>query len=302
MSKWLFDESDILDFNLYLEGGELFIPKSSKISHSLIEEFKKIDKLYIRQSDLEIYNRFIERIVTEIARDKKVSILKKASVIYHQASEILDDMFENPEELENVSKSKKVVDNFVGTILSDSRAIESLIAITSYDYYTHTHSINVSIYALCLGSYLGFSDSDITQLGQAALMHDLGKSKIDPAITNKNGKLTTSEFNTMKLHTVHGHSIALKLGIKESKILDAIRHHHEKLNGTGYPDGLSGRNITLFPRIIAICDIFDALSTKRSYKDRLSSFDTLMLMKRTMQDHIDMDLLNAFIRMQRPTI
>lgn len=263
------------------------------------EQMDTLQYLYIRQSDIPYYNLFVDKIIQSVARNEKVPIVKKAAVVYRQASVILDEMFENPEELENVPKSKNVVNAFVSTIFSDKHAIESLIKITAYDYYTHTHSINVCIYSLSLGSFLELDSAMLEELGMSALLHDLGKCRVDPKITNKNGKLSEREFEAMKQHPLFGYTIAIKIGVHDRFILDGIRHHHEKLDGTGYPDGLSGKNITLFARIIGICDVFDALSTKRSYKDRMSSYDTLMLMKKTMQNHLDMELVDAFIRMQQ---
>jgi HD-GYP domain-containing protein (c-di-GMP phosphodiesterase class II) len=89
----------------------------------------------------------------------------------------------------------------------------------------------------------------------------------------------------------------LELGISDPRVLSGIRHHHEKMNGGGYPDNLKGDDISQFARIIGVCDVFDALSTKRSYKDPMSSFESLKLMKEIMSEHLDMDMVNAFIKM-----
>lgn len=304
IEKWFIDVGDVLDFDLFssTEGSldkKLFLSKNTMVDPEIKEKIDAFHYLYIRQSDLPHYNLFVDKIVQSVARNEKVPIVKKAAVVYRQASVILDEMFENPEELENIPKSKKVVNTFVGTIFSDKHAIESLIKITAYDYYTHTHSINVCIYSLSLGSFLELDSVMLEELGMSALLHDLGKCRVDPKITNKNGRLSAREFEAMKHHPLYGYTIALKIGIHDRLILDGIRHHHEKLDGTGYPDGLSGKNITLFARIIGVCDVFDALSTKRSYKDKMSSYDTLMLMKKTMQHHLDMELVDAFIRMQQ---
>lgn len=169
--------------------------------------------------------------------------------------------------------------------------------ITAHDYYTHTHSINVSVYTLSLGSYLGIEGNDLEVLGMAAILHDLGKSKVDYEIINKNGKLTDEEFAQMKHHPAFGHEIALKLNITDERVLTGIRHHHEKIEGGGYPDNLRGDQISQFARIIGVCDVFDALSTKRSYKDPMSSFESLLLMKQQMVGHLDMGMVDAFIRM-----
>jgi HD-GYP domain-containing protein (c-di-GMP phosphodiesterase class II) len=144
---------------------------------------------------------------------------------------------------------------------------------------------------------LGVAGKDLEVLGMAAILHDLGKSKIDYDIINKNGKLSDEEFTQMKLHPALGHEIALKLGIEDERILTGIRHHHEKIAGGGYPDQIKGDEISYFARIIGVCDVFDALSTKRSYKDPMSSFESFKLMKDQMKGHLDMDIVNAFIKM-----
>lgn len=133
----------------------------------------------------------------------------------------------------------------------------------------------------------------------AAILHDLGKSKIDYDIINKNGKLTDEEFSQMKDHPALGHEIALILGITDERILSGIRHHHEKMEGGGYPDNIRGEEISQFARIIGVCDVFDALSTKRSYKDPMSSYESLHLMKQQMRGHLDMEMVDAFIKMLR---
>lgn len=304
IEKWLLDIGDVLEFDLFMAEGKLtektlLLSKHIPINSDIKMEIDSRHAIYVRQSDLEAYNIFVDKIAQAVARNEHIPVIKKAAIIYRQASVILDEMFENPEELENVPKTKKVVNTFVNTIFSDTHAIESMIKITAYDYYTHTHSINVCIYSLSLGSYLELNSITLQELGMSALLHDLGKSRVDPKITNKKGRLTEDEFDEMKHHPLYGHTIALKIGIRDNRILDGIRHHHEKLDGSGYPDGLMGNSITLFARIIAVCDVFDALSTQRSYKERMSSYDTLLLMKKTMQHHLDMVLVDSFIKMQQ---
>lgn len=304
IEKWILDIGDMLECDLYVAVGDreekqLLLGKNEPLEKETKARIDQTHVLYIREEDLPIYNKFIDIIVQTVAQNSHITITKKAAVIYRQASIILDEMFDNPEALENVPKSRQVVNVFVETIFSDKHAIESLIKITAYDYYTHTHSINVCVYALSLGSYLGLSAHTLEELGMSALLHDLGKSKVDRAITNKKGILTHDEYEQMKHHPAYGYAIALKIGIKDTLVLDGIRHHHEKLDGSGYPDALSEDKITLFARIIGVCDVFDALSTKRPYKDRLSSYDALHLMKETMKNQLDMHFVDSFIQMQR---
>jgi HD-GYP domain-containing protein (c-di-GMP phosphodiesterase class II) len=230
---------------------------------------------------------------------KNISFAEQTLSLYKDASEVLDKLFSNPEALGNYEASKIIVNDMVGTILNDEYTIKSLMSIASHDYYTHTHSINVSIYALSLGAFLNFTSEEMAELGEAALLHDLGKSKIDTEIINKNGKLTDKEFEEIKKHPSLGYTIGLKLGIKNRKVLEAIRHHHEKMDGSGYPSRMRGEHIPYYARIIGICDIFDALTSRRSYKEPMTSFEALLLIKTTMKDHIDSTLLKNMIEMFR---
>lgn len=303
IEKWLLDIGDVLEFDLFWQFDDshekyMFLPKNHTIDAAVKARIDHVQHLYIRHSDLIAYENFISAAIQDVADNPHIPITKKAAVIYHQASNVVDELFDDPEALENVPKSKKVVNTFMDTIFSDSRAVESLMKIASYDYYTQTHSINVCVYVLSLGSYLKLGEKMLEKLGMAGLLHDLGKSQVANAIVNKKGRLTTAEFEQMKLHPVYGYEIALKMGIENKQMLDGIRHHHEKLDGSGYPDGISGREISLFARIIGVCDVFDALSTKRSYKDRMGSYASLRLMKETMHHHLDMIFIDAFIRMQ----
>jgi putative nucleotidyltransferase with HDIG domain len=301
INKRLITEGSKIDFNLFLTNESknamtVFLQSDSAVDGDTKVKLREIELLYISAEDEERYQAYVDKNLQSIA-NSDIPTEQKARLIYENASETIDTMFKNPESLENIKKAQPVVNSFINIILHDKSAVESLMQITAHDYYTHTHSINVSIYTLSLGSFLGVAGKDLEVLGMAAILHDLGKSKIDYDIINKNGKLSDEEFTQMKLHPALGHEIALKLGIEDERILTGIRHHHEKIAGGGYPDQIKGDEISYFARIIGVCDVFDALSTKRSYKDPMSSFESFKLMKDQMKGHLDMDIVNAFIKM-----
>ena len=100
-------------------------------------------------------------------------------------------------------------------------------------------------------------------------------------------------------HPSLGYTIGLKIGITNRKVLAGIKHHHEKMDGTGYPDGLLGNGIPLYARIVGLCDIFDALTSKRSYKDAMTTFEAVKLIKTKMNNHVDLKLLNSLLQMFR---
>jgi HD-GYP domain-containing protein (c-di-GMP phosphodiesterase class II) len=306
IDKRLITEGSQIDFNLFLTNDtksamSLFLQSDTAVDGNAKVKLREIEALYISADDEERYNAYVAHHLQSVAKSD-MPTAEKAQLVYTKAVEVIDSMFKNPESLENVKNAQPVVNNFIEIILHDNSAVESLMQITAHDYYTHTHSINVSIYTLSLGSFLGIAGKDLEVLGMAAILHDLGKSKIDYEIINKNGKLTDEEFTQMKGHPAFGHEIALKLGITDERILSGIRHHHEKIEGGGYPDNLKGDQISQFARIIGTCDVFDALSTKRSYKDPMSSFESLLLMKQQMVGHLDMSMVDAFIKMLRKQV
>jgi len=304
IDKRILTEGEQLNFQLYIPNETksvmgLFLQSDTVIDGNSKVHLREIEKLYINEKDALHYEAYVQQHIQTIALSEDIPLDDKALIVYEKASSVIDEMFRNPESLEMAKNIKPVVDSFVSIILHDAKAVESLLKITAHDYYTHTHSINVSVYTLSLGSFLGIEGEDLKALGMAAVLHDIGKSKVDYNIINKNGKLAEVEFNEMKTHPSEGHTIALKLGINDERILSGIRHHHEKIDGGGYPDKVKEDKISQFARIIGVCDVFDALSTKRSYKDPMTSFESLRLMKQEMQGHLDMSIVDAFINMLR---
>ncbi|MFZ5353601.1 MAG: tetratricopeptide repeat protein [Bacillota bacterium] len=153
-------------------------------------------------------------------------------------------------------------DNVLNVIISLANIIEAK------DSYTDLHTRRVGNICRRLGKKMNLSEERLKSLELAGYIHDIGKVGIPESILNKPGKLTNEEFAKMKEHTIIGENICKPLSCFE-KCLDAIRHHHEKLNGTGYPDGLSGDAISLEARIVSVADIFDALYSVRPYRDRM---------------------------------
>lgn len=150
-------------------------------------------------------------------------------------------------------------------------------SIEGKDPYTEGHCQRLSDYSAYLGERMGLPLEQITALRRAGVVHDIGKIAVPDAILLKPAKLTTEEFKVMQQHPLVGERICGPL--KSFRlVLPIIRHHHEKLNGTGYPDGLKGDQIPLTARILQVVDVFDALTTLRPYKRALSISETLEVM------------------------
>ena len=223
IDKRLITEGSEINFNLFLPNEaksamSLFLQSDTAVDGDAKVKLREIETLYVSEEDEERYNEYVALHLQSIAKNSDIPTEEKARLVYAKATEAVDAMFKNPESLENVKNAQPIVNNLIDIILQDNSAVESLMKITAHDYYTHTHSINVSIYTLSLGSYLDITGKDLEVLGMAAILHDLGKSKIDYEIINKNGKLTDDEFVQMKQHPALGHEIALRLGIEDERI------------------------------------------------------------------------------------
>ena len=280
---------DIYGKNTFEDKLEMIYEKGITITEEMFQSIMAIKYLYIHESHKKVYEEYYKKI------SNHKLIPSNIQKFYANVSDQINELLENPQLQENIEKTKEIVNTMVDIILQDDFTVSSFVSIMEYDYYTHTHSLNVSVYALCLGKEMKLNRNQLEELGTSALLHDLGKSKIDKSIINKNGKLTETEFKEVQKHPFYGWLLVKKMGISNKNILEGIRYHHEKMDGSGYPEALKGDQIHLYAKIISICDIFDALTTKRTYKEPVSTFDTLIMMKKEMSKQLDGAIINQFI-------
>src|SRR5208283_4690300 len=174
--------------------------------------------------------------------------------------------------------------------------IYMLLSMKGYDYYTYTHSVNVAALAISLGLSIGLDRDDSEKLGMGTMLHDIGKSAISHEILCKQGRLSDVEYALIKSHVFEGENIMRKHKGFPDESFNAVLHHHEKLTGKGYPGGLSGKEISLFGRISAIADCYDALTTRRPYKVAYKPFPALKIIAKDTGDY-DGELLRTFVKM-----
>lgn len=168
-----------------------------------------------------------------------------------------------------------------------------LDVVNSHHSHTYRHSMLVTGYAAAFAELLEFSPSDRDLFVAGALVHDIGKTKIPLSILDKPGALSPEEIDQVKMHPVYGDEILRPNKEIDPVVLDLIRHHHEYLDGSGYPDGLSGDQIHPMVRMLTLCDVFSALIEKRSYKDSLSPRQAFTILYE-MGGKIDKELLKKF--------
>lgn len=162
-----------------------------------------------------------------------------------------------------------------------------------HDVGVYQHTLSVAGYAAAFGATLGLNGGDQGRLARAALLHDIGKSRIPAEILNKPGRLSPEEWRLMCRHPVIGADLLVAQGGVEPAVIDVVRHHHERIDGIGYPDRLAGPAISDLTRLTAICDVFSALTERRAYRRPLAPSEALSAMEAE-RGHLDPVLLRAF--------
>jgi HD-GYP domain-containing protein (c-di-GMP phosphodiesterase class II) len=166
----------------------------------------------------------------------------------------------------DIGASSVLVDDVIASAARNPDALIALSKLRRHDAYTFSHGVNVSVLAVAFGWALDLGPEELKDLGLAGLFHDVGKTGVPDAILNKPGRLTPVEFDRIKMHPNLGRRLLTGRGLSET-VLRAVAEHHEKFDGTGYPLGLAGDAVHPWGRILGVADVFDALTSRRSYKE-----------------------------------
>jgi len=188
------------------------------------------------------------------------------------------------------------VDRGTETVLaavSDAGISAWLAELWRHDAGVYEHTLSVAGLCAAFGGRIGLSRTDLARLARASLLHDLGKARIPKEILDKPGRLDVNELRLMRRHPEIGASLLIAQGGFDAEVIDVVRHHHERIDGTGYPDRLKGKQISDLVRIVAICDVFSALTERRAYRQPARPAEALAIMVE-MQGHLDQALLSAF--------
>lgn len=254
--------------------------------------------VYVRLEDAAMVNGYLEANMSFALQSSSLSTEKKAQVFYNTTVHLVREVMLNPSSPEQVKLCRKAVESSVQHFLSHPKSLAKVMELSSADYYTYTHSTNVMAYSVALGKYLNFPDgNELVELGESAILHDVGKSYIDWNITNKGGPLNQDEFEIMKQHSDLGFQALSSTKEVPDHVLYAVRHHHEKIDGSGYPHGLTGNQVDLPVRVIALSDIYDALTTRRVYRGAIRSYPALQMIKDKVGTEIDERVFGAFVKM-----
>lgn len=249
---------------------------------------KAAHRFSIQTCDKPLYKDYIRNGLNS----EELEIKNKALILRESSLSLVEELFESPDVNQALNGSKEIIKNFVEFMDYDAKSMVHLVGLSTHDFYTYNHSLDVGIYSLGLGQVIGYSGDELQGLGEGALLHDIGKRQVSVDIICKPGPLDDLEWAQMRRHPYYGLQILDDYHISED-IKACCFEHHENTLGNGYPQGLQGHEIHPMARIISITDTYDALTTQRSYNRPKLPTEALEFMMEKLSGRYDKDFLKA---------
>jgi putative nucleotidyltransferase with HDIG domain len=283
---------------IYNNYGAVIVWENTKLDDPAINRLKdfRMDAIHILESSLPYkHNKIAEEktVVIVSARTEEISFTEAYEKDTDEFKSVLHDLSTG----KTVSLNKTIeIANSVYSRKNDNRDIINCVTqIRKVDEYTYYHCVNVSLLAMLIGKWMKLGPDDIYMLVQAGLLHDIGKSLISSELLNKPGKLTNEEFDKIKKHSEYGYYLVKNLKGIDKRVSEAVYYHHEREDGSGYPMGLPGDQISQFAKILGVADTFDAMTANRTFRLKESPFRVFELMQNGCFGYLDPVILDTFL-------
>lgn len=286
----------LLTEDICTEAGACLIPKGTYITEALE---KKVKRFRLKPIQVEIYDDNI--VVEEISGFEKD--IKKREMSEELAQSYTEAKQEVKEVLDTINSGKSLDSRNVDHALVNIRknvhdsfdVLKCIDSIRTVDEYTYAHCVNVSLLAMTLAKWLGCDAKAVEEIAKAGLLHDVGKAKVDTNILNKKGSLLPEELEEIQNHTTYGYRMVENMYDISKGIKMAVLMHHERTDGSGYPLGAKGGQIHQYARVLAIADVYDAMTSDKVYSKRKSVFEVLKYMQDELANQLDRIMLKVFI-------
>ena len=282
------DEGMILGKSIYGQNGLILLKFGTPLKQSHIDSL-------IRLGYTGIY------IEDELSKDIIIPEIIRPET-NNRAQQAIRELFNGSvfAELYNTAVMVKEVENVLEEIISQIVVNKSMVAnvnsLKKYDDYTHQHCVDVGILSIILGQELRLSRNELISLGKAAFFHDIGKMFVQKNILNKPERLTPDEFEEIKKHSQYGHDCIKDVLKQPEPIYKSVLHHHERFDGSGYPNNVLSDDIPLFAKIIAVTDVYNAITSKRPYKNEVIATEAYEYIVGNAGKYFDGSVVNAFVK------
>ncbi|SET66634.1 HDIG domain-containing protein [Natronincola peptidivorans] len=281
-------------YDLYNAQGAILVSKGTKITTTLKEKLQKNNIIHLTTnvSPFEAIDDRIEHLDEPVI--KKIQEIKK---VYKKTFQSISEEFERYKSRGTIDALliEDIVQDLMGSIYKNQQVYMNIQGIRRKDAYTYLHSVDVSIFMILFANSMNFDKKDIEAAAIAGMLHDIGKTKIRNSILLKPDKLSDEEMEIMKRHTLYGYDILKnQLGYKED-IARVAREHHEKFDGTGYPERRKWKDLHVFSKMVMICDIYDAITAERVYKKAMLPHKAIEYLMSIIGSHVEHDLVRKFI-------
>lgn len=282
--------------DMYSAAGAVILNRDTVLEQWHIEKIHNncVEKVRIKLTENDGLFAASEDIKSIYNQDNVRSFMKKYETKVDEVTHIIKEIGRGAAvDVHSVNQISKHIIKEFGTV---SDVINYLHLVRPMDDYTYSHSLNVSLMSIIIGRWMNLSDEEIDEIATAGLLHDIGKTKISEKLLLKPGKLTDYEFEELKKHPVLGYMMMENVKDATLNMKYAVLMHHEKIDGSGYPVGALDEEIPLFPKIIAIADIYDAMTSNRSYRNRMCPFEVIKNFEMQTFGKLDTRILTVFMK------
>ena len=292
-------EPDVFpDVELFLKIGSNYVLYKSHCREFTSKESERLKEndvefLYVSPGEMEVITEYMENNAERLLQSQTLTNKAKGKMMYQTSVNFVGDIFSNPEKVIDFERSKRLMKNLLQYVSSDSAALLSLETVMSHNYPTFVHSLQVTTLALLMHSEAFLvSRDEMLDVGIGSLLHDFGKIFIPRETLNKSAKLMEHEIAIIKRHPEEGYRYLKDKTELNEVSLSIVRYHHERINGNGYPLGLTERDIPRSAQIAGICDVYCTLAVDRNGRKALPPGMILHIMKQEMKGAFNERLLD----------
>ncbi|MFA9559870.1 HD-GYP domain-containing protein [Evansella sp. AB-rgal1] len=285
-------ENDCIAKPIYNEHGQILLNKGYTLTSSMIHRLKEKGVTYVYIEDNTTKDIYVDDVITDRTRIESLEVIKDNFLTISKEMTLGKSI-----DMDKLSPSfSRIVTNILTEITSHKEAVSMLSNVFCYDSYVFHHSLNVTVYSLALGKKYGLNAKQLEELGLGAILHDIGKIAIPLEVLNKTDSLSDEEFRLIQEHSTIGFDILRKSHTIPLLTAHCAYQHHERMDGSGYPRGISGKDIHLYAKLIGVADVFDAVTANRVYRKARLPHEALEILFAGVNTLFEKDMVEAFAK------